>query len=196
MFNIKNKNDTNKRRGFTLIELLVVMAIMGILTIITVSQFGTARKKARDVQRKGDLSSLQKALFIYYADYDEFPEYINNSDDNSCSDNSICSQTSEDWCDDNSCEFTDGTPDLEGIYMKVLPVENKSGIDPYCYVVSVDRKQFALYGVLENINDNDCKCVGECELDNSNFLFENKCGNDYCLIYASPNVNVNVEVEF
>lgn len=161
-------------RGFTLIELLVVMAIMGILTIITVSQFETARKKARDVQRKGDLSALQKALLVYYADYNEFPETINND-----------AVTSEGWCSDSSCEFNDGSGETEGIYMKVLPRENRSGQPPYCYVVSPDRKQFSLYGILENTDDNDCR-----KDENGDFRFRGKCGNNnYCLIYASPNVD-------
>ena len=163
-----------KKIGFTLIELLVVMAIMGILTIITVSQFETARRKARDVQRKGDLSALQKALLIYYADYNYFPEFINND-----------AVTSDLWCSDSSCEFNDGSGEVEGLYMKVLPRENTDGKAPYCYVVSDDRKQFALYGILENTDDNDCR-----KDDEGNFRFQDKCGDyDYCLIYASPNVD-------
>jgi prepilin-type N-terminal cleavage/methylation domain-containing protein len=169
---MKNK----KRKAFTLIELLVVMAIMGILTIITVSQFETARRKARDVQRKGDLSALQKALLIYYADYNEFPETINND-----------AVTSDLWCTEADCEFDDGTGEPEGVYMKVLPVENRDGQPPYCYVVSDDGKQFALYGILENTDDIDCR------QDDGAFRFQGKCGdNNYCLIYASPNVNKEV----
>lgn len=176
-----------KKFGFTLIELLVVMAIMGILTIITVSQFETARRKARDVQRKGDLSSLQKALLIYYADYNEFPGQINN-DEGDCLEKEICYQTSDEWCIEGSCEFNDGSDELAGVYMKVLPVENRDGQPPYCYVVSDDRKQFALYGILENTDDNDCRMVNE--EDGPVFKFQGKCGGyDYCLIYASPNVD-------
>ena len=62
--------------GFTLIELLVVITIMSILTVITVSQFQSARQKARDVQRKSDLSSVTKALEMYYADYGRFPMVV------------------------------------------------------------------------------------------------------------------------
>ncbi len=59
--------------GFTLVELLVVIAIMSILTIIAVSQFQNAKKKSRDVQRKGDISAVSKALLMYYTDYGYFP---------------------------------------------------------------------------------------------------------------------------
>jgi len=54
--------------GFTLIELLVVISIISILTIISVSQFNTAKIKARDTQRKADIDSVGKALNSYYAD--------------------------------------------------------------------------------------------------------------------------------
>jgi prepilin-type N-terminal cleavage/methylation domain-containing protein len=170
---MKNK----KRKGFTLIELLVVMAIMGILTIITVSQFKTARWKAFDVQRKGDLSALRSALLTYYADYNEFPDQINeNSGDvTECSSNESCYQTSEQWCTDLSCEFKDDSGEVEGIYMKVLPRENKDEYPPYCYVVSADNKQFALYGILQSTNDSDCRCVEPKPSEDPVFIFQDKC---------------------
>jgi prepilin-type N-terminal cleavage/methylation domain-containing protein len=63
------------RQGFTLIELLVVITIISILSIITFSQFQTAKKKANDVARKGDLNALVKSLQMYYADYGVFPTH-------------------------------------------------------------------------------------------------------------------------
>jgi len=156
-----------------LIILIFSLIVKPILTQKTLSEFETSIRKARDVQRKGDLSALQKALLVYYADYIEFPEFINND-----------AVTSLGWCTDSSCEFSDGTGDLEGLYMKVLPRENKSAIPPYCYVVSDDRKQFALYGTLENTEDSDCR-----KDEDGSPRFKNKCGNEYCLIYTSPNVS-------
>jgi len=124
-----------RKNGFTLIELLVVIAIMSILTIITVSQFGTAQKRSRDVARKADLNSLSKALLNYYADHGVFPADIT-------------------W----DGEFKD---DTNYIYMKVVPTENhqSSAIDQYCYVAGGDDPlmpdKFALFSDLENEEDND-----------------------------------------
>lgn len=56
----------NKRKfGFTLIELLVVVSIIGILTTIVAVNVAGVREKARDAQRKSDVSQIQKALEMY-----------------------------------------------------------------------------------------------------------------------------------
>ena len=57
------------KRGFTLIELLVVIAIIGLLSSIVLASLNTAREKARDAKRQGDLHSLQTAIETYYTTY-------------------------------------------------------------------------------------------------------------------------------
>lgn len=57
-----------KERGFTLIELLVAMGIVAVLTGLAVFNFNQSRVRARDIQRKNDLSQLQKALELYRND--------------------------------------------------------------------------------------------------------------------------------
>jgi len=121
------------KKAFTLIELLVVMAIMGILTIITVSQFTTAKTKAGDSQRKADLSSVSKALMMYYADYDRFPATIDLT---------------------TGGAFTDGTTDPGGLYMKVMPKENNQVDYPYVYATNGTNK-FIILGHLKNTQDSD-----------------------------------------
>jgi len=157
------------KKGFTLVELLVVIAIISILTIITVSQFQTARRKANDVARKSDLNSLNKALQMYFADYGEFPENINGG------------EVSSVWCPiDTNCEFSD---DTNYIYMKVLPREKNTALDPFCYEVSDDKKSFALFADLENSGDLDCK------MNSSNPMYQNRCGTySYCFTIVSPNI--------
>ncbi len=61
-----------KTRGFTLIELVVVMAIIAILTGLSVFNFNQARMKARDISRKNDLKQLQNALELYKNE--QFPQ--------------------------------------------------------------------------------------------------------------------------
>lgn len=62
-----------KNTGFTLIELLVAMGIMAVLTGMAAFNFNQSRLRARDVQRKNDLTQLQKALELYKNDFNEYP---------------------------------------------------------------------------------------------------------------------------
>ena len=117
------KQQITRKCGFTLVELLIVIAIIGILTAITSGQFVNAQKKARDAQRKADLGSVQRALEMYFADNNQFPEA-----------DAIV------WGTDFSTDET--------AYMKLLP-EDPSGTD-YCYAVSGDGMSYGLFSVLEN----------------------------------------------
>ena len=62
------------QKGFTLIELLVVIFIIGILASLILANILGARQRAEDIQRKNDLQQLQKALRLYYNDYQRYPE--------------------------------------------------------------------------------------------------------------------------
>lgn len=64
---------TNNKKGFTLIELLVVIAIIGILSAIGLVSLNGAREKARDAQRKSDVSSFRSALALYFDDFSGYP---------------------------------------------------------------------------------------------------------------------------
>ncbi|MFZ3069401.1 MAG: type II secretion system protein [Microgenomates group bacterium] len=70
-----------KKNGFTLIELLVTMGIIAVLTGMAIFNFNQARARARDVQRKSDLSQLQKALELYRNDNNgKYPVTLSTAD--------------------------------------------------------------------------------------------------------------------
>jgi len=170
-----------KLAGFTLVELLVVMAIIAILTIVTVSQFQTAREKANDVSRKGDLNSISKSLLMYYTDYGVFPPASNVNG------GTINLNADSGW----GGTLQDETTNPPYVYMKKLPKENKAGWSPYCYKVSADRKKFVLLMEEEN------KLDGECDRNGDGVANDDKypCGNPsvkYCYYTVSPNTDYDI----
>ena len=158
--NMKNAMPAG-RQGFTLIELLVAISIISILTIITVSQFQGAKKKANDVARKGDLNSTSKALQMYYTDYGVFPAPSSYAVPNG-------------W----GGTFQDvATPPY--VYMKKLPIENYLTAKPYCYVTKDLNKKYALFAQLETTTDKECAAPAyTCN------------GVAYCYGVTSPNTSL------
>lgn len=59
--------------GFTLIELLIVISIIGILAVMAMTGFSSARKGARDTTRKSDLKQYQVAVEAYYSNNNAYP---------------------------------------------------------------------------------------------------------------------------
>ena len=165
------------RRGFTLIELLVVIAIISILTLITVSQFMTAKKKANDVARKGDLSALSKALLMYYADYGKFPTAAANGTV-LVTDNADSSTAS--W----GGTFTDNSSQ-HYVYMKVMPNEKILKNIQYCYVTDPSGTKFGIFAMLENTTDSQCIMSGPVG------AYSHCGGKTYCFSYVSPNAVVS-----
>lgn len=62
-----------KNKGFTLIELLIVISIIGVLATLLLVNFVGVRQRARDGQRKSNLSQIQSALELYRADVGSYP---------------------------------------------------------------------------------------------------------------------------
>lgn len=160
--------------GFTLVELLIVIAIMSILTSITVSQFVTAKKKANDVSRKSDLNGISKALQMYFTDYGAMPDADANG-------KILVKGNPLEW----GSEFVDGSY----VYMKVLPKENNTNLPAYCYKTDEEKKKYALFAKLENTSDKECEGHAyTCENGTSN--------KTYCFAYVSPNTSLKPNGDF
>jgi prepilin-type N-terminal cleavage/methylation domain-containing protein len=129
---------TQLRRGFTLVELLVVIAILAILSTLGITNFQTAKIKARDLERKSDLQTISKSLESYVNDHRSYP--LSNVDGEI-----ICQapSTTCDWGD----PFTDGT----STYAVALPAESN---ESYAYIYdSSTGADYTLYAHLENTQD-------------------------------------------
>ena len=126
------------KKGFTLIELLIVMAILGLLSTISLANFQTTRIKARDAQRKSDLSTIAKSLEAYANDHQAYPASDTNHQIVCQPPTTTCS-----W----GATFTDG----QSTYTATLPAD--PGGYSYEYVAAGDGSSFSLYAYLENTND-------------------------------------------
>ncbi len=61
------------RKGFTLVELLVVMAVIALLSGLSIFVVDGARRSARDARRRSDLEAIRSALELYRADCNQYP---------------------------------------------------------------------------------------------------------------------------
>jgi prepilin-type N-terminal cleavage/methylation domain-containing protein len=70
-----NRNSVGKKslNGFTLIELLVVISLISLMASVMLVGFNNARIRARDLRRKADFAELNKALEIFFQQYNRMP---------------------------------------------------------------------------------------------------------------------------
>jgi general secretion pathway protein G len=62
-----------EQKGFTLLELLIVIVIIAILALLIIPNITSAPKKARDTQRKTDITAIRKALEEYFVNNNAYP---------------------------------------------------------------------------------------------------------------------------
>ena len=121
------------KKIFTLIELLVVIAVLAGLMALLVPNYMDVRKKSRDVRRKSDLRSIQKALELYKQSQ-TLPIYP-------VAPLNTCSSLSSGGVD----------------YMKVVPQDPLATCpnvtSAYYYVSPGDHSTYILSACLENTND-------------------------------------------
>ena len=60
--------------GFTIVELLIVIVVIGILAAIVIVAYNGVQTRARDSQRKSDLSQLAKIISLYSVDNGDYAE--------------------------------------------------------------------------------------------------------------------------
>ncbi|MFZ2836488.1 MAG: prepilin-type N-terminal cleavage/methylation domain-containing protein [Candidatus Saccharimonadales bacterium] len=59
--------------GFTIVELLIVIVIIGILAAITIVAYNGIQERANFSKSQSDLSALNKAIQLYYAENGSYP---------------------------------------------------------------------------------------------------------------------------
>lgn len=121
------------RKNNIVLEIGIIIVVLGYLSWFTLGQFGLARAKSRDVERKSELHEVSKVVGLYYKDYGNLPE-----------ESLINSLWGKEWRDGDY------------VYMKEIPRENYLENKEYCYMVSDGGKDFYLLAELENKGDVDC----------------------------------------
>ncbi|PIR85590.1 hypothetical protein COU14_03515 [Candidatus Kaiserbacteria bacterium CG10_big_fil_rev_8_21_14_0_10_44_10] len=133
-------------KGFTLIELLVVVTIIGIFASVVLASLNAAREKARDAARQSDINAVNKALQLYWLDYNAYPSTGSLSTvymDPGCPTPTSPDQSTEDW-----------VPGLvSGGYIGSLPQDPRGGVDAArgdvanryaCYMYASDGTTYVL----------------------------------------------------
>ncbi len=61
-------------RGFTIVELLIVIVVIAILAALSFVAYNGIQQRARDSQRQQDVRTIAKALELYFADNNAYPQ--------------------------------------------------------------------------------------------------------------------------
>ena len=161
------------KRGFTLVEVITAIAVIAVLTSVVIAAINPLEqfRKSQDSKRKSDLAQIQRALEVYYSDYDQYPEsnasgqivFANDTND-----------PIKEW-------GTSWSP-----YMDVLPIDPVQSKD-YGYWADTDGQSYALYASLDR-GDKDPQVCDAIPCNNAS-IHGVICGSGDCNYgVSSPNI--------
>ena len=142
-----------KGKGFTLIELLVVISIIGLLSTLAIVSLKTAREKARDAKRLGDIKQIEKALDMYYDANNRYPirDRVCSTGGTSCAGLTCLNAGANTWA-----QFkTDLAP-----FLAQVP-DDPSNTTTYCYGYDMDGTTPQSYVVFANMESNTSSETGD-----------------------------------
>lgn len=161
------------RNGFTLVEVITAIGVVAILASAVIAAINPLEQfqKSQDSKRKSDLAQVQRALEVYYNDYDRYPS------SNASGQIVVANDTN----DPNKEWGTSWSP-----YMDVLPIDPVQSKD-YGYWADTDGQSYALYASLDREDKDPQVCaVLPCNNASSNGVI---CGSGRCNYgVSSPNI--------
>jgi len=141
---------------FSKAEIKAILLTFGLLVIVLFPNLLVSLRRARDVQRKADLSALSEALNKYQIDFGSFP-LSKDGMISACAPVEIIKQLPKDIVIFSSCRWgKDSFKDIndEGYppYLRTLPADPLAKEGPAYYYLS-DGKQYQIFGTLEGVTE-------------------------------------------
>lgn len=99
------------KQGFSLVELLVVLAVIAIISGISIFALNDVRIASRDARRKADMETIRSALELYKSDCGSYPVSLSGG---------------------SSLTGPSGSPCAGNVYMQTVPSDPTSG--SYLYI--------------------------------------------------------------
>lgn len=101
-----------KSNGFTIVELLIVIVVIGILAAVSLVAYGNIKDRSTYAKMRTELSSLNKAVQLYYAENGSYPITPAGASGQVCSGH---------WCGWLHSTGDDFIPGLSPKYVSVTP---------------------------------------------------------------------------
>lgn len=107
-----------KQNGFTIVELLIVIVVIGILAAISLVAYTGVKERGTYAKMRTELSSLNKAIQLYYADNGSYPITPAGASGQVCSGNwcGWLHSTGDDFIPGLSPKYISTTPQLPSSY--------------------------------------------------------------------------------
>ncbi|NTU46040.1 prepilin-type N-terminal cleavage/methylation domain-containing protein [Candidatus Roizmanbacteria bacterium] len=179
----------NYSQGMTLVEILIVIAMLVVIAVASLAILNPLGQlnKARDGERKADLSKLNKMLEEWYNDKQYYPD---PSD--------LCYDTPVLYMNTQSCHIcgreSTSPPSLSSYGN--IPCDPAHPDHKYLYVVSrTTNNWYKIYSVLTNHQDQQSVQLGcafkGCGIPDSELLSNSEVPFGYDLGISSPNIDLD-----
>jgi len=143
-------------------EVIGILVILGIITVVSLYNFGLAKRRGRDSQRKSDIGSITNGLNKYNDDFGIYPQATDDGKIIACKGEEInkliegqpaitFSLAPCEWGKDALEDVND--PDFPP-YIKTMPIDPKSR-EGFAYVYLSNGKRFQILAALEGKGEDE-----------------------------------------
>lgn len=124
--------------GFTIVELLIVIVVIAILAAISIVAYNGIQERARFAAMRSDLSSLNKAIQLYYADKGSYPVTPPGTTGGPCDGATVG------WCGWDQATGDNFIPGLVPNYISATPQLPASNVNNSTYLYRSDGTNYKL----------------------------------------------------